>query len=139
MKSKNNEEQEKAQDSEEIVSPVSTPEDEIQKLKSEVEEYNEKFLRVVADFDNFRKRIERDRGQQSLRLRGEVVSSFLEVIDTVERAIVVDYPDLESSQKGILEIHKLISIFMESFDIKRFKAPNNVESDVNCHFPHGDV
>ena len=62
-------------------------EDEIQKLKEEVEDYNEKFLRVVADFDNFRKRIDRDRDQQTLRLKGEVVSNFLDIIDTVEKAI----------------------------------------------------
>ena len=129
MKSKKKKD-EKEQDNEET--EVLSPEDEIQKLKSEVEDYNEKFLRVVADFDNFRKRIERDREQHTLRLKGEVVSSFLEIIDTVEKAVAVDYPDLESSKEGISGIHKLLSTFMDSFEIKRFD-PKGEQFDFRQH------
>ena len=50
-----------------------SPDEKMEVLKSEVDSYNEKFMRVAADFDNFRKRIERDRLQQSLRIKGEVV------------------------------------------------------------------
>ena len=87
MKSKSSKDEEKIETVKEEEPTVSTPEEEIQKLKSEVEDYNEKFLRVVADFDNFRKRIDRDREQQSLRLRGEILSNFLEIVDTVEKAV----------------------------------------------------
>tara|TARA_Y100001947_G_C10248745_1_gene264892 strand:- start:36 stop:596 length:561 start_codon:yes stop_codon:yes gene_type:complete len=132
MKSKKNKEEKKPETVEEGETPVSTPKEEIQKLKSEVEDYNEKFLRVVADFDNFRKRIDRDREQQSLRLRGEVVSSFLEIIDTGAKAVEADYPDLESSLEGITGIHKLLSAFMESFDIKRFD-PQGEQFDFRLH------
>tara|TARA_B100000686_G_scaffold259015_1_gene271421 strand:+ start:5853 stop:6404 length:552 start_codon:yes stop_codon:yes gene_type:complete len=109
-----------------------SPEEEIQKLKEEVDDYNEKFLRVVADFDNFRKRIDRDRDQQALRLKGEVVSNFLDIIDTVEKAVQVDYPDLTSSKNGILGIHKLLSAFMDSFEIKRFD-PEGEQFDFRQH------
>jgi len=109
-----------------------SPEEEIQKLKEEVEDYNEKFLRVVADFDNFRKRIDRDRDQQALRLKGEVVSNFLDIIDTVEKAVEVEYPDLKSSKDGILGIHKLLSAFMDSFEIKRFD-PEGEQFDFRQH------
>ena len=43
-----------------------TPEQEIAQLKEEIEESNEKFLRAVADFDNFRKRLDRDKEHQVL-------------------------------------------------------------------------
>ena len=89
-------------------------------------------MRVVADFDNFRKRIDRDRDQQTLRLKGEVVSNFLDIIDTVEKAVVVDYPDLQSSKEGILGIHKLLSAFMDSFEIKRFD-PEGEQFDFRQH------
>ena len=65
----------KENDSTEEVKEVNlTPEEQIDSLKSEIENYNEQIMRVVADFDNFRKRVERDRDQQSLRVKGEVVS-----------------------------------------------------------------
>ena len=54
MKSKSSKDEEKTETVKEEEPTVLTPEEEIQKMKSEVEEYNEKFLRVVADFDNFR-------------------------------------------------------------------------------------
>ena len=73
-----------------------TPEQEIAQLKEEIEESNEKFLRAVADFDNFRKRLDRDKEHQVLRTKGEVFSLFLEIIDTMETAVNYDYPDLKS-------------------------------------------
>ena len=72
---------------------VLTPEEQIEFLKSEVENHNEQILRVAADFDNFRKRVDRDREQQSLRIKGEVISKFLEIIDTIDKAHESDYPD----------------------------------------------
>ena len=57
MKPKSSKDKEKIETVKEEEPTVVTPEEEIQKLKSEVEDYNEKFLRVAADFDNFRKRI----------------------------------------------------------------------------------
>ena len=129
MKSKNNKDDNEPKTEE---TDTLSPEEEIQKLKEEVEDYNEKFLRVVADFDNFRKRIDRDRDQQALRLKGEVVSNFLDIIDTVEKAVQVEYPDLKSSKDGILGIHKLLSAFMDSFEIKRFD-PEGEQFDFRQH------
>ena len=129
MKSKNNKDDNEPKTEE---TDALSPEEEIQKLKEEVEDYNEKFLRVVADFDNFRKRIDRDRDQQALRLKGEVVSNFLDIIDTVEKAVEVEYPDLKSSKDGILGIHKLLSAFMDSFEIKRFD-PEGEQFDFRQH------
>ena len=129
MKSKNNKDDNEPKTEE---TDTLSPEEEIQKLKEEVEDYNEKFLRVVADFDNFRKRIDRDRDQQALRLKGEVVSNFLDIIDTVEKAVEVEYPDLKSSKDGILGIHKLLSAFMDSFEIKRFD-PEGEQFDFRQH------
>ena len=117
MKSKSSKDEKKIETVKEEEPTVLTPEEEIQKLKSEVEDYNEKFLRVVADFDNFRKRIDRDREQQNLRLRGEILSNFLEIVDTAEKAVEVDHPDLESSLEGIKGIHKLMSALIDSYNI----------------------
>ena len=65
-------------------------------------------------------------------MKGEVVSNFLDIIDTVEKAVVVDYPDLQSSKEGILGIHKLLSAFMDSFEIKRFD-PEGEQFDFRQH------
>ena len=111
---------------------VLTPEEQIEFLKSEVENHNEQILRVAADFDNFRKRIDRDREQQSLRIKGDVISKFLEIIDTIDKAQESDYPDLESSLKGISGLQKLVSAFMDSLSIEKF-VPKGEQFDFRFH------
>jgi len=109
-----------------------SPDEKMEALQSEVDSYNEKFLRVAADFDNFRKRIERDRLQQSLRIKGEVVSKFLEVIDIIDKANESEYPDLESSVQGLSGIQKLVSSFMDSMNIEKFD-PEGEQFDFRFH------
>ncbi|MBE28360.1 MAG: nucleotide exchange factor GrpE [Euryarchaeota archaeon] len=109
-----------------------SPEEQIEALKLEVDKYNEQFMRVVADFDNFRKRVDRDREQQSLRMKGQVISNFLDIIDTIDKAQEAEYPDLESSLNGISGIQKLVSSFMESFKIEKF-VPKGEIFDFRFH------
>ena len=107
-------------------------EEQIEALKLEVDKYNEQFMRVVADFDNYRKRVDRDREQQSLRIKGQVISKFLDIIDTIDKAQESEYPDLESSLNGISGIQKLVSSFMESLKIEKF-VPNGELFDFRFH------
>ena len=81
MKTKTKEESEKVVEDQ----PIDlTPEQKIAQLEVEVEDTNEKFLRAVADFDNFRKRLERDKDNQNLRIKGEVFSVFFHWSHLVE-------------------------------------------------------
>ncbi len=89
-------------------------------------------MRVAADFDNFRKRVDRDREQQSLRIKGDIVSKFLDIIDTIDKAKESEYPDLESSLDGISGIQKLVSAFMESINIEKF-VPEGESFDFRFH------
>ena len=107
-------------------------EEQIEALKLEVDKYNEQFMRVVADFDNYRKRVDRDREQQSLRIKGQVISQFLDIIDTIDKAQESEYPDLESSLDGISGIQKLVSSFMESLKIEKF-VPKGELFDFRFH------
>ena len=49
------------------------PVDELSALKIELEDVKDKFARSMADLDNFKKRIERDREQQNLKSKGLAV------------------------------------------------------------------
>lgn len=65
--------------------PVAS-EDEIEKLKAEVQELKEKYLRQVAEFDNFRKRTAKERLELIQTAGKEVIGSLLEVLDDCDRA-----------------------------------------------------
>ena len=109
-----------------------TPEKEIESLKSELESSNDQMMRIAADFDNYRKRVARDKEQQNLRTKGEVISRFLEIIDTIDKAKESDYPDLESSLKGISGLQKLVSAFMESQALEKI-VPKGETFDFRFH------
>jgi molecular chaperone GrpE len=62
-------------------------EEEIAGLRDELSQVNAKWLRVLADLDNYRKRVERDRCRWSEAAREEILLDILDVVDNFERAV----------------------------------------------------
>ena len=62
-------------------------EGELKKLSDERQELNDKLARRTADFDNFRKRTDRERTETYNRALGEVVKRLLPVLDNLQRAL----------------------------------------------------
>lgn len=60
--------------------------DEIEKLQTEVQDLKEKYLRQVAEFDNFRKRTAKERLELIQTAGKDVIGSLLDVVDDYERA-----------------------------------------------------
>jgi molecular chaperone GrpE len=54
---------------------------------SDVEQLKDRLLRLQADFDNFRKRTTRDRGDMILRANSDLLLELLPVVDNLERAL----------------------------------------------------
>lgn len=65
---------------------TSEEEDRIQQLEGQVKEANDKYLRLVAEFDNFRKRTARERLELTKSAGEDVIKSLLDVLDDSERA-----------------------------------------------------
>src|SRR5687767_12728359 len=63
-----------------------TSEDEVEKLKSEIAELKDKYLRQVAEFENFRRRTAKERIEMIQTAGKEVITSLLEVLDDCDRA-----------------------------------------------------
>lgn len=61
-------------------------EEEIDRLKTEVQDLKEKYLRQVAEFDNFRKRTAKERLELIQTAGKDVIGSLLDVVDDYERA-----------------------------------------------------
>jgi len=59
---------------------------EVEKLKAEVAEYKEKYLRQVAEFDNYRKRTSRERLELIQTAGKDVIVTMLDVLDDCDRA-----------------------------------------------------
>ena len=59
---------------------------ELDNLKKELEEQKEKFIRLYADFDNFKRRNAKERVELIQTAGREVIQAMLEVLDDCERA-----------------------------------------------------
>ena len=60
---------------------------ELDQLKAQAAENWDKFLRTAADFDNYRKRVARERDELSRFARESVISALLPALDSLERAL----------------------------------------------------
>ncbi len=56
-------------------------------LKSELQEWQDRFLRKAAEFDNYRKRMEKEKGETAQLAKSSVLMEFLPVADACERAM----------------------------------------------------
>ena len=66
--------------------PLENEENEVVKLKGELQEMKDKYLRQVAEFENFRKRNAKERIELIQTAGKEVIGSLLEVLDDCDRA-----------------------------------------------------
>lgn len=71
------------------------PEEVIAALQSELEATKDKWLRAVADHENYKKRIKREMEDASVRSVQKLLPSFLPVMDNLQRALEVGDPALE--------------------------------------------
>lgn len=68
-------------------------------LSAEINSGKEKYIRLQADFDNFRKRAEKERTNIRSNAQGEVIESLLPMVDSFERAKEQLKPDTEMEKK----------------------------------------
>ncbi|MGD8699219.1 MAG: nucleotide exchange factor GrpE [Gemmatimonadales bacterium] len=82
------------------------PDEVVEALRSQVEELEDRHLRLVAEFDNFRKRTTRERAQQAERAQAELVKGLLESLDDLAR--VSEHGSVEHEAGALLEGVQLV-------------------------------
>ncbi len=87
---------------------VPSPADEIDELRKERDNLNDRLLRQAAEFDNYRKRIDRERRDSALYASVDFVQDLLPVIDDFERALQTEAPGAESYRQGLEIIHRAL-------------------------------
>lgn len=78
----------------------------IDALQSQLREATDRHMRLAADFDNYRKRVDRDRTDQLSRAQGSLIRRLLDVLDDLER--FVHHADPNISAQSLQEAVQLI-------------------------------
>ncbi|HET9468146.1 MAG TPA: nucleotide exchange factor GrpE [Vicinamibacterales bacterium] len=82
--------------------------DEIMELRKERDTLQDRLLRQAAEFDNYRKRVDRERKDLSQMAAVDFVQELLPVIDDFERALQSDAPGADSYRQGLEIIHRAL-------------------------------
>jgi molecular chaperone GrpE len=108
--------------------------EQVQKLLAEKEELLDTLKRRQADFENYRKRIEKERHQDRHRGVEALVEHLLPVLDAFERALAAhDEPAYVEYRKGFELIHRQLSDALAKQGLVRIESAGK---EFNPHFHH---
>jgi len=87
-------------------------------LREEVKELRDRSMRTLADFDNFRKRTEKERNEQRRYAGVEIMRDLLAVVDNLERAVGAR-GSLEELREGVELILRQIAELLKRHGVER--------------------
>jgi molecular chaperone GrpE len=100
---------------------ASMADSEVRQLQGEIVDLKDRLVRMLADFDNYRKRIERERRDERRYAAFESLRDFLGVIDNLERALAVE-GSAEDLKAGIELTHRQMLDLLGSHGVDRVDA-----------------
>ncbi len=121
---------------EEEVSKEDPKDKEIAELKEKVRELEDKYLRTIADFDNFKKRMEREKAEAIAYASESFARDLLPVIDSLELAIN-SLEEIDGEEEIVNKMKEGINLTIEQFK-KAFEKHGikviDIEEGFNPHF-----
>lgn len=122
----------KADNSADEMTAEPTIEEQLEAAKKEVEQYKDKYLRAVAEFDNYRKRTLKEKAELLLNGSEKAVCAFLPILDDFERAIADKTEDVNAIKEGMQIIFNKFNKTLESLGVKKIETQGK-DFDVDFH------
>lgn len=99
-------------------------EGELDALKAEHQALNEKYVRLYAEFDNFRKRTAKEKLELMTTASGDAIRKMLPVMDDMERAIAhnAKLDDVEAMKQGFELIFQKLTTILAAQGVKAMEA-----------------
>ena len=106
----------------------------VETLKAELEALKDKYLRTVAEFDNYKKRTLKEKTELILNGSEKTVTTFLPILDDMERAIanVGKAKDITAVEEGWELIYNKFIKQLDSIGVKKIET-NDADFDVDYH------
>ena len=98
----------------------------------EDEDLNTKYMRLMADFQNFKKRTEKQKSDIHAYANEKIVMGLIDVVDNFERALAADCNGVESYKEGMELIFKQLMDVMKNAGVAEIEA-ENAPFDPNFH------
>lgn len=127
-------EQEKQEAQEEQAEEGSKLEAELEEAQQQIEDLKDKNLRMMAEFENFRKRTAKEKLELQATAGERIFKDMLALVDDFERAekAMADSEDVKAVREGIDLIHKKFIAFLADHDVKAIET-EDADFDVDKH------
>lgn len=89
--------------------------------KQELEEMTDRYKRLMAEFDNFKKRSSKERETLYNSLISDIVTSILPVVDNLEKAVSAPTED-EGYKQGVEMVHKQLIDTLSNLGVEEIKT-----------------
>lgn len=107
---------------EQLSAEIETLEKQLEEAESKVSEYKDGWMRSQAEFQNYRKRIERDNEMTYASMKGDIIKKVLPVLDDLERALQNRPSNSGAWVSGIELIQKKLLSILEAEGVQRIEA-----------------
>jgi molecular chaperone GrpE len=102
-------------------------------VERERDDYRDRWLRKTAEFDNYRKRIERERREQGDQAVVDLLRELLAVVDDFDLALTVDAGEGAGTyRKGVELIHAKLHDLLKKYGVRPIEALGT-DFDPNLH------
>jgi molecular chaperone GrpE len=95
--------------------------DEVEDLRRSLQEQEQQYLRLLADFENFRRRIARERQGAREEGRRDTLLRLLPVLDTLERALATGSTDM-AFYEGVAATHRLFLTALRELGVEPIES-----------------
>lgn len=117
--------------SDEEISEYNDTASKIDEIESALEETKDKYLRLMAEYDNYRKRTAKEKTETYNNAVSDSITEILPVIDTFEMALKTECSD-ESFKMGVEKIYNMFRKSLEKLGVTEIEALGK-EFDPNLH------
>ncbi len=103
---------------------AAAPPDELSQLKKQLEDQKNDYLRLAAEFDNYRKRTNREFSTLVKSANENLIGELIEVLDNFERAFKSreEKPDFEAYHKGMSLVFDRLNAILGRNGLKKFAS-----------------
>ncbi len=106
--------------------------DTIEELEKQVEEKEDKYLRLQAEYSNYMRRTQEEKQTIGIFANEKIITELIPVIDSMERAMDACADKENDMYKGIELVHKQLIDCLEKFEVEEISALNE-DFDPNLH------
>ena len=106
-------------------------EEQVEKLEAQNEEWSDKFTRLYAEYDNYRKRTAKEKTETYQNASVKCVEKLLPVLDSFERSLEAECSD-ENFKNGMSMIYNQLTAFLTQMNVTEIEALG-AEFDPNVH------